>query len=136
MKYLGVDLGSRRIGLAVSDSRGIVAQPLTTLSPASDQQALLSIKTICLDQHIDEIIIGVPYSASLQTQEKYRAFGEKIHIIADLPVHEWDETFTTKQAQNMVAFSDPPARKPTCKHRDNVAAAIILQEYLDNVDRP
>jgi putative holliday junction resolvase len=135
MKYIAVDLGSRRIGLAVSDNRGIIAQPLTTLTPTSDQEAIHTIASICVEQHVGEIVLGVPYSASQVTQEAYRNFGKKLHVATNLSVHEWDETFTTKQAQNMVAFSDRPARKTTTNHRDNIAAAIILQEFLDDGDR-
>ena len=132
MKYLAIDLGSKRIGLATSDNKGIVAQPFTVLSPTSDNDALQTISNVCTEQHIDAIVLGIPFSASEKTQKKYRTFGEKIHSTTGLTVHEWDETFTTKQAQNMVAFSDRPDRKKSSSHRDSIAAAIILQEYLDN----
>lgn len=132
MKYLAIDLGSRRIGLAVSDMKGIIAQPLSVITPKSDTEALGTIASLCTEKKIECLIIGIPFSASDTVQEKYRAFGKKISNQTGLPIHEWDETFTTKQAQNMVAFSDRPARKVTSRHRDDVAAAIILQEFLDN----
>lgn len=134
MKYLSIDLGSRRIGIAVSDDKGIVAKPYGTLTPSSDDDALNLISAICEEEHAEEIVLGIPLSASGETQKKYRAFGKKLTEKTGKAVREWDETFTTKQAQNMVAFSDHPEGKKTSKHRDNVAAAIILQEYLDDAN--
>ncbi len=132
MKYLGIDLGSKRIGLAVSDERGIVAKPLAVLTPASDAQAIELITEVCKKEGVEALVIGIPFSSPEKTQGAYRHFGEKLSRSTELPIYEWDETFTTKQAQNMVAFSDRPARKISSKHRDNIAAAIILQEFLDD----
>jgi len=133
MKYLSMDLGEKRIGLAVSDKKGIIAKPLAVISRKDDLSAVKKIAEICTDEHIEILVIGVPLSANPATQEKFREFGKKVANGTGLPLHEWDETFSTKQAQNVVAFADSPGtKKKTRTHRDDVAAAIILQEYLDH----
>jgi putative Holliday junction resolvase len=132
MKHLSIDLGEKRIGIAVSDEKGIVAKPLTTIDRTSDQQVLQEITAICDEKRIETIVIGIPLSATDEVQERFRSFAEKLRDITKLPIEEWDETFSTKQAQNVVAFADSPSpKKKTRTHRDDVAAAVILQEYLN-----
>ncbi len=136
MKYLSVDLGTRRTGLAISDDKGIIAQPFKIIERKSDSQLVAEISEICTQKRIDMIILGIPFSSHQEIQDAYRKFGQKIARKTGLPLQEWDETFSTKQAQNMVAFADQPTeRKKTRTHRDSVAAAVILQEYLDNEER-
>lgn len=133
MTYLCIDLGEKRIGIAISDKKGLVAQPVSIIKRTSDEEAIEEIMSLCSDRNVDSIILGVPYSASEEVQHLFRSFGEKFVQSTGLPLHEWDETFSTKQAQNVIAFSDQHSlRKKTKDHRDDVAAAIILQEYLDH----
>lgn len=136
MTYLGIDLGKQRIGIAVSDMKGLVAQPIAIITRTSDKEAVESISDICAEKKVGALVIGVPYSATEEVQETFRSFGKKVAKHTNLPLHEWDETFSTKQAQNVVAFSDrPSSRRKTRDHRDDVAAAIILQEFLDHAYR-
>jgi putative holliday junction resolvase len=133
MKHLSIDLGEKRIGLAVSDRKGIIAKPLTVIKRKDDASAVKKIAEICKDRNIEVLVLGVPLSAAPATQESFREFGKKVANGTGLPLYEWDETFSTKQAQNVVAFADSPGtKKKTRTHRDDVAAAIILQEYLDH----
>lgn len=133
MKYLSMDLGEKRIGLAVSDRKGIIAKPLTVISRKDDVTTIRDIANICKDEQAGTLVIGIPLSAAPATQKKFREFGKKVANGTGLPLREWDETFSTKQAQNVVAFADSPGtKKKTRTHRDDVAAAIILQEYLDH----
>lgn len=132
MKYLGVDLGGMRIGLAISDQNGIIARPAGIVSRTSDEEALSEIASMCSSKGVHQIVLGVPLSARQSVQESFRSFGRALAVATGLPVREWDETFSTKQAQNMVAFSDSrQEKKKTRTHRDDVAAAVILQEFLD-----
>lgn len=132
MKYLAIDLGEKRIGLAVSDQKGLVAAPFHTIERTSETDIVEDISHICEEKKIEVIVLGVPYSASDKVQKKFRFLGKQINEKTDIPVKEWDETFSTKQAQNMVAFSDPgPGKKESKSHKDKVAAAVILQEFLD-----
>ncbi|MBN2100935.1 Holliday junction resolvase RuvX [Candidatus Dojkabacteria bacterium] len=133
MKYLSIDLGETRIGIAISDDTGTIAAPHSILLRKSDQEAISHIKTLCNSLNIDQLVLGIPLSARESTQKRFRNFGEKLSKETDIKVNEWDETFSTKQAQNVVAFSDGiPGKKKTKTHRDDVAAAVILQEYLDH----
>lgn len=133
MKYLSIDLGEKRIGLAISDQKGVIAQPLEIISRKSDTNAISQINEICSANNIEHIVLGIPYSASNTAQNRYKSFAAKIEDKTKINVDLWDESFSTKQAQNMVAFSDvPSSKKKTRTHRDDVAAAIILQEYLDH----
>ena len=106
MKYLAVDLGEKRIGLAISDDKGIIAKPLSIIDRTSDKTSIEEIAAECTEQHIEAIVIGVPYSSKSSVQRRFRVFGEKLSEKTGLSVSEWDETFSTRQAQNMVAFSD------------------------------
>ena len=132
MKYLCIDLGEKRVGIALSDNKGIIAQPHSIINRTSDKQVVDEISDIVEEKNIGEIVIGIPYSADEDTQNRFRSFAQKVSEITGLTVHEWDETLSTKQAQNMVAFSGHQLpRKKTQDHRDAVAAAVILQEFLD-----
>jgi putative Holliday junction resolvase len=133
MKTLGIDYGEKNVGLAVSDDKGIIAQPLTTLKRKSDKDVVNQIQTICVDNKIERIVIGIPLSANKEVQEKYKSFARQVEEKTGIKTNLWDETFSTKRAQNMVAFFEPDDRKPrTGTHKDNVAAAVILQEFLDD----
>jgi putative Holliday junction resolvase len=135
MKYLSIDLGEKRIGLAVSDDNGIVAKPLSIIHRKDDDTSVKEIATLCEEKNIAALLIGIPFSAPEGTQKTFRTFGREVAEKAGLPLHEWDETFSTKQAQNVVAFADSPGtKKKTRTHRDDVAAAIILQEFLDHAE--
>ena len=135
MKFLSIDLGEKRIGIAVSDDKGIIAKPHAVLSRKDDPQSVGEIASICKEKNISAIVIGIPLSAQEDAQETFRSFGKAVAERTDLPLHEWDETFSTKQAQNVVAFADSPGtKKKTRTHRDDVAAAIILQEFLDHAE--
>ncbi|MDD3661760.1 MAG: Holliday junction resolvase RuvX [Candidatus Dojkabacteria bacterium] len=133
MKYLALDLGKRRVGVAVSDDTGIIAKPHAILEFSGNDVLIDTITELCTQKNIGSIVVGIPYSAPEHIQNSYRTFIANLAERTGLPVNEWDETFSTKQAQNMVAFADQPStRKRTRTHRDDVAAAVILQEFLDH----
>ena len=133
MKTLGIDYGEKNVGLAVSDDKGIIAQPLTTLKRKSDENALEQIQTVCVEKKIEQIVLGIPLSANEDVQKKYENFAQRVEEKTRIKPNLWDETFSTKRAQNMVAFLEPDDRKPrTDSHKDSVAAAVILQEFLND----
>lgn len=146
-KTLAIDFGESKIGVAISDDKGIIAQPLTIINRKSDTSAIEQLSEICRDQKVEQIVLGLPVSARTETISRINSFAKKLTTETKLELETWDETFSTKQAENVVGFSDVPAsqipgRKPTlrsgskraraAKRRDDVAAAIILQEYLDH----
>lgn len=133
MKYLAIDFGENRIGLAISDDKGIIAEPHSIIHRKSDNYVIDEILKLCADKNIGKIVLGMPLSSSEEGQNRYHSFADKLQEKTDIPIDLWDETFSTKQAQNVVAFADAvPGKKKTQTHRDDVAAAIILQEYLDH----
>lgn len=133
MKYLSIDLGEKRIGIATSDAKGIIAQPVAIITRKSDKESILRIKSICDKDKVEAIVLGIPLSGNEETQRRFRSFAKKVEDTIEIPVHLWDETFSTKQAQNMLAFSGIESTgKKTQDHKDDVAAAIILQEFLDH----
>ncbi|MFH1547496.1 MAG: Holliday junction resolvase RuvX [bacterium] len=133
MKTLGIDFGEKRVGIAISDNSGIIAEPLSTIIRKSDEKVIDEITNICQEKKVEQIVLGIPLSANEDVQNRYKSFSQKIEDKTGIKPNFWDETFSTKQAQNMVAFFEPDDRKPkTSTHKDNVAAAVILQEFLDD----
>jgi putative pre-16S rRNA nuclease len=143
-RLLGVDLGERRIGLAVADRDGGRAVPLTTLmraaTPADDAAALMRIAG---DQAADELVVGLPLHANgdegLQATAT-RAWATAVGPIVGLPVTFRDERLTSHLAESRVGpmkrgrSGGPPTRAQRDAHRariDREAAAIILQDELD-----
>jgi putative Holliday junction resolvase len=132
-RTLGLDVGDKRIGVALSDPTGILASPFTIIERASDEQAIAAIADIIQEQGAVLIIAGLPRSLSgvegLQA-EKVRAFIEKLRDKVAVPVEFRDERLTTVVASRLM--QDVKTRKGRKKqHQDARAAAVILQGYLD-----
>lgn len=119
MKYLGIDFGKRKIGLAFSE--GILAEPYRIIDHKNWE---LEIKKICEDEDIEKIIIGVSEGKS---ESVAREFGEKLKTIINLPFEYFDETLTTHDA--LVKMKEAKSKK---QDEDAISAAIILQNYLDS----
>ena len=118
MRYLGIDYGSKRIGIAVSDEGGIIAFPRAAVKTADDV-----VKTIGLEK-IGKVIVGLPMGAGGQetAQTKIvRAFAAALGKAVSLPIEFENEVLTTKIAE----------RHSPRKAVDASAAALILQSYLD-----
>lgn len=130
MKYLGIDYGRKKIGLAVSE--GILAEPLKVIRIKNLEFGIKSVEQEIKVQKIQTIIIGMPdgeigkevkeFSLSLSTRLK----GKNIEII------EWDETFSTQDAQRL-SIEAGINRKKRKNMGDAYSAAIILQSYLDTL---
>jgi len=123
MKYLGIDYGDKKIGLALGDESG-VAVPLEVVP-----NDLGNLSQIIREEQIDEVIVGVPISTvegpgSAQL-EKTRGFITKLQAEISIPVHEADERYTTAEAIRSQKESGATADE------DAIAAAIILQAHFD-----
>jgi putative Holliday junction resolvase len=133
MSILGVDPGSKRIGLAVSDSSGSIANPLTVIEHVSRPLDAAAIAQIASDQKAKRIIVG----QSLDEQGKPTLEGRRAARLAaalrsqtDLPVELWDESFSTQEARAArIAMGAPKSKRRG--HMDALAATVILQSYLD-----
>lgn len=121
-KYLGIDWGEVRIGLALGDSENKIATPFGI---AKNVQEILKVIT---EEEIDEIIIGEPLAMSnseLNNKEKYLFFLEEIKAKTKLPVRSFDERLSSKAADAL--FGNKKNKAP----RDAVAAMLILQSFFD-----
>ncbi len=138
MRVLGVDLGSRRIGLAASDASGTLASPLRLLErsgdPARDHRAIVE---AAHEIAAVRVVVGLPRSLSGKegpAAVAVRAEVEAIQAIAgpDLPVDTYDERFTTVLAERGLMESRARSRAPERRARiDAAAAAVMLQSWLD-----
>lgn len=133
MRVLGLDYGSRRIGVAVSDELGLTAQGVGTIVRKNRDADLDAIADLINRFEVERIIVGYPVrlDGSEQIQcEKVRSFTRRLEIRFSLPIIHWDETLSTKEADEILRERGikPENRK---KAIDRVAASLILQRYLD-----
>jgi putative Holliday junction resolvase len=120
--YLGVDWGEVRIGLALGNSEIKIAEPFRTVSSIKD------ILDIIKDEEIDEIVIGKPFkmiNSEFKISEEFLGFNNELKQKTKLSVHEIDERLTSQAADKLVGS------KKTKAGRDEIAAMLILQQYLD-----
>ncbi len=123
MKYLGLDYGEKRIGVAISDQEEKIAFPRATL--ANTPLVYSEIRRMCVEEKIGKIILGLPvsFSGGLSAQAKaIQRFGVALGAAVLIPIEYENEIFSTKIAQNSGV-----KREKT----DQSAAALILQGYLD-----
>jgi putative Holliday junction resolvase len=141
-RMLGLDIGSRRIGVAASE--GQLAVPLTIIEHENRAADLDRIATIADEQEAQAIVVGLPLTMSGQEGEqarRTRRFGDALARRVDVPVVYHDERMSTLQvvgaAGGRVTGVSPAARKRREKPRiDDLAAAVILQSYLDTLAPP
>jgi putative Holliday junction resolvase len=133
MKYLGIDVGTKYIGLATSDEGGSLAFPASVVTSADAKQAILA---IIADQGIEAVVVGYSLDQAGKENavaEKARRFIEGLSI--GLPVHWQDERFSSLEASRHL-FDNRPIANPRRKEKntgrdDHAAAALILQRFLD-----
>jgi putative Holliday junction resolvase len=133
VRILGIDYGSRRIGVAVCDELGITAQGAATLNRKTRQADLDAITELVQRYNIERIVVGYPTgldgSEGIQC-EKVNRFCRRLEARLSLPVICWDETLSTKEAEEILSRTGVPPKKRKGMV-DRVAASIILQGYLD-----
>ena len=126
---LGVDLGGKRIGIAVSDS-GIVATPHSVIRNEGDVVAKL--ERIALELDAQTFVVGIPRRAHASAaEEKYRVFADELRQRTCKAVVLWDESLSTVEAAERLRASGR-SRRDAQKDIDMHAAAVILQSYLDD----
>lgn len=134
MKYLGLDLGSRTLGISVSDNLGICATSLKTIRHNEEYDNLLEeVKKIVDELHIDGIVLGFPKNMNNTIGPKGELsleFKSKLENMLDIPIYLEDERLTTKSATDLLITANV-SRKKRKKVVDSLAATIILQTFLD-----
>ncbi len=133
MIVLGVDLGDRRIGLAVSDPSGTLAVGAGTLAVRSEKEAIAALRAVVDEREIGRTIIGLPLSLSGERGPRARKterFVERLRESLAIPVSLWDERLTTVEAGRALRAVTPAGRLRAGR-TDESAAIIMLQSWLD-----
>jgi len=133
MRVLGLDIGERRIGVALSDSLRIIAGALTVVERVTEDAALKQIIDLARENEVERIVVGMPRSldGSLGKQaQAVQSFVDLLKERTDIPVVTWDERLSTVAAERTM-LEVGMKRDKRKKRRDSLAAAIILQGYLD-----
>lgn len=133
-RIMGLDVGERRIGVALSDPQGILATPLDIID-AAEPQALDTIRNLISQYNVQRLVVGMPRSLSGDLGPQAQAtlgFIERLKSRISIPVDTWDERLSTVAADRAMAEAGTKARKKKGM-RDAVAAALVLQSYLDRL---
>jgi putative Holliday junction resolvase len=132
-RVLGLDVGSRRIGIAISDPLGLTAQGLPTLQRQNKRLDFEHLTKVVNDYQISEIVVGYPLRLSgaegIQS-EKMQLFAEELRQKFGLPVHLWDERLTSTQANRLLRETDLSIKKRG-QAVDRMAAILILQNWME-----
>jgi putative holliday junction resolvase len=132
-RILGLDVGARRIGIAVSDPLGITAQGLDTLQRRNKRTDLAALERVIREYSIKQIVVGLPLRMSgaegIQS-DKMQLFAEDLRKRFRLPVHLWDERLTSAEANRLLRETELSIEK-RAKAVDRMAAVLILQGWME-----
>lgn len=133
MRYLAIDYGLKRTGLAVCDRSETIASPLTVIEGHNHEQLINRIIQVLRDENIEAIVLGLPYNMDdtegPQAKVVYK-FAELLRQHIDIPIHFQDERLSTFEAQQRIAPAEF-TRKKKKKRLDAIAAAQILETFLE-----
>lgn len=132
MKYLGLDLGTKTLGLAMSDRLGIISSPYKVLRYSDINTLIDELLKIIEDEKIDELVLGLPKNMNNSlgfASERSLNFKNELEKRCDLKIHLVDERLSTVEAENILIGSDT-SREKRKKIIDAYAASIILDTYL------
>ncbi|MFL7868476.1 MAG: Holliday junction resolvase RuvX [Anaerolineales bacterium] len=132
MRILAVDHGEKRIGLAISDPTGTIANPLTVIQHVSRTIDAAQVATIATEQDAGLIVVGQSFDEDGQPNlagRRAARFAEALQNQTDIPIQMWDESFSTQKAR-AARIRMGVSRKQRSGHLDQLAATVILQSYL------
>jgi len=133
MRILAVDHGEKRIGLAISDPTGTIANPLTVIKHVSRAIDAAQVAALATENEVGLIVVGQSFDEDGQPNlagRRSARFAEALQTQTNLPVELWDESFSTQKARAARIQMSVP-RKQRAGHLDEIAATVILQSYLD-----
>jgi len=133
-RIMGLDVGEKTIGIALSDELGFTAQPHQTLKRKGEDEDLRVLRILLDERGISTVVVGLPKNmdgAIGRQARRVAAFAEKIEKVLDVPVVHWDERLSTVAAERVLIQADL-SRAKRKRHVDKLAAAVILQGYLDS----
>lgn len=131
---MAIDYGFKRIGIAMTDIMQIMASPFETIESTSLKKNALNIVEIAKNNDVSTIVVGLPINMNGtegEMAETVRSFIEEIKAISDIEIKIIDERLTTAQAERMLVDEADISRDKRKGLKDKVAAALILQTYLD-----
>lgn len=136
MRYMGLDLGSKTLGVSLSDKSGLIASSYTIIRHNEEYSKLVGeVGKIVKEMGVERIVLGLPKNMNNSIGPKgelsYR-FKEKLEKELNIEVSLMDERLTTREATNILLMNDT-SRKKRKKVVDSLAATIILQSYLDQI---
>lgn len=136
MRVMGLDVGSKTVGVAISDELGWTAQGIETIKIDEDQGVFRMdrIKELTDEYQVDTVVVGMPKNMNNTIGprgEASKAYGELIQQELSLPIKYWDERLSTMAAERVLLEADV-SRKKRKKVIDKMAAMMILQGYLDS----
>jgi putative Holliday junction resolvase len=133
MRIMGLDVGEKRIGVAIADAEGLVAFPLAVLDRVGEEADLKAILALAEEHDVEQIVVGLPRSmdGSIGKQaELVLDFCKLLSQHTDIPVDTWDERLSTVAAERLLSEAGAKRGKKKAQ-RDAMAAALVLQGYLD-----
>ena len=136
-RVLGIDFGTKRIGVARSDPMGIIASPLLILESVGLTADVAAVARLGAAEEVEAYVIGVPIRLDGilgKIADRGEQFAQKLEAAVQVPVHRWDERWTTIIAERALRESNL-SRQARKERRDAVAAAVILQSWLDHQPR-
>lgn len=136
-RILGLDYGSRRIGVAISDPLGLTAQPLPVIEREGDRKDIAAIGKLASGAGVVSVVVGLPLLLNGEEgpqASRARTFGERLSAELSLPVVLWDERMTTVQSERHLIDSGV-RRERRRELRDSLSAMFLLQSFLDRQGR-
>lgn len=135
MRYMGIDYGDARVGIALSDPLGMMAQRFATLQNTGGKKLFTQIAEILTEKQVGHIVIGLP--KNMDGSEGFRAeatytFAERLKTYTDVPISFWDERLTTVAAHGYLSELDVRGKKRK-ETVDAVSAELILEGYMDSL---
>jgi len=134
-RYLGLDVGNRRIGVAVTDELGLTAQPVMTLERGRNgRDDLRRLARLARKFGVAGIVVGNPMRLSGEASpqaEKTQVFAAELEALSGLPIHLWDERLTTHEA-HQILYEAGHARQEHKQVVDQVAATLILRSFMES----
>lgn len=130
---MGLDMGEKRVGVALSDELDLMAHAVRLIERTSDEQVISEVKKLAEEHHIEKVVVGLPKTMKGEAGpqvEKVMSFVQLLQAHVSCPIVTWDERLTTVQAERALIAQDM-SRANRKRKRDAISAEIMLQSYLD-----
>jgi len=128
-----MDLGQRRIGLAIAED--FLVASLDTIRVSDRQDALTKILEICRQERVEKIVLGLPKNKAESSEDMVRSFALELNKYISLPIEFVDETLTSKEAERILReIKVDPRQEKYKKEIDRISAKLILEQYLREIN--